>query len=206
VQKAWAAVRHTGYGEAVRIIASEIYGIEEITAESLEAAHEEGRLMGQAGERLRLLRDVANLDHVQIDHFQRPCPVEPLGPDFFLYDISWATLCSGQPDLKPLAQETGVTVTDLSSLREAMVRVFEQHADKAVAVKAQHAYNRTLRWRERSDAEAESALAAYLAGPADCCHRHFLWFGSDDRWHGGNQACHGMLGLDCYGLLFHQIH
>jgi len=31
VQKAWQAVRHTGYGEAVRLIARELYDIEEIT-------------------------------------------------------------------------------------------------------------------------------------------------------------------------------
>ncbi len=162
VEQAWQAVRFTGYGEAVRIIASEIYDIHEITADALETAHANSPTFGEPGERLRILRDVANLDHVQIDHFQRPVPIEAPGPDFFLYDINWAAMCSGTPDLEPLAEETGVTVTDLASLREAMETVFEQNAAKAVAIKAQHAYNRTLRWQERSDAEAEAALAAYL--------------------------------------------
>jgi len=165
VEQAWQAVRFTGYGEAVRIIASEVYGIHAITADALETAHANSPTCGEPGERLRILRDVANLDHVQIDHFQRPVPIETLGPDFFLYDISWAAMCSGTPDLQPLAEETGVNVTDLASLRMAMEIVFEQNAAKAVAVKAQHAYNRTLRWQERSDAEGEAALAAYLADP-----------------------------------------
>src|SRR5438128_10317569 len=50
VQQAWQAVRHTGYGEAIRITARELYGIEEITPEALEAAqprHERLRQPGQ---------------------------------------------------------------------------------------------------------------------------------------------------------------
>ena len=177
VQKAWDAIRFTGYGEAVRIIATEFYGLEEITAEGLEAAQAAAPAFGRPGERLRLLRDVANLDHVQIDHFRRDIPIERLGPDFFLYDITWAALCSGTPDLQPLAEETGVEITDLGSLRAAMETVFEQNAAKAVAVKAQHAYNRTLRWQERSDAEGEAALAANLADPEGTTEAHRLCLG-----------------------------
>ena len=38
IREAWEATQFTGYGEAVRIIASEIYGIDEITGKSLAAA------------------------------------------------------------------------------------------------------------------------------------------------------------------------
>jgi uncharacterized protein len=162
IRPAWEAVRHTGYGEAVRLIAREIYGIEEITADALEAAQPKNQALRQPGQRLRLLREVARLDHVQVDDFNRICQVDASGPDFFFYDISWVHFANGWPDLEPLAQETGVEVTDLASLRRAMAIVFERNAPLAVAVKSQHAYNRTLRWQERSDAEAAGALAAYL--------------------------------------------
>ena len=135
IEPAWQAVRHTGYGEAVRIIAKECYKIEEITADSLETAQADGPAYGQPGERLRILRDVATLDHVQTDHFKRPVPIDSPGPDFFLYDINWEAFCSGRPDHDILAEETGVAVTDLASLRESMQVVFDQNADKAVAVK-----------------------------------------------------------------------
>jgi predicted TIM-barrel fold metal-dependent hydrolase len=84
------------------------------------------------------------------------------GPDFFFYDISWVAFANGLPDLKPLAQETCVEVSDLASLRRAMGIVFEQNARVAIAIKSQHAYSRTLLWQERSDQEAAQALAAYL--------------------------------------------
>lgn len=161
VQDAWEAVQHTGYGDAVRIIAKEIYGLEELTADAIETAQANSDPLGQPGERLRILRDVANLDHVQTDHFKRPIPIETPGPDFFLYDISWANLCSGTPDLETLADETGVAIFTLTDLQDAMAAVFAEHSSRAVAVKSQHAYNRTLRWQERTDEEAARALAAW---------------------------------------------
>ena len=165
VRPAWEAVRHTGYGEAVSLIARELYKIEEITPAALEAAlpiHEE---LLQPGQRLALLRDQANLDHVQTDDFIWSCQPDPSGPDFFFYDLSWASFCGGKPDLDELAQETDVEVRNLDDLGQAMNRLFEKYAACAIAIKAQHAYNRTLSWQSRTDREAAMALAAYLYDP-----------------------------------------
>ncbi len=162
IEAAWQAVQHTGYGQAVQLIAQEIYEIDEITPSSLEAAQSRHAALRQPGQRIHLLRERANLDHVQVDDFVRTCEIDPSGPDFFFYDISWFPLASGQPDLSALATETGVEVRDLNSLRQAMGIAFEQNAHLAIAIKSQHAYDRTLYWQERSDAEAERALAAYL--------------------------------------------
>ena len=57
-------------------------------------------------------------------------------------------------------------VNDLASLKHAMAAIFAKHAACAIAVKSQHAYNRTLNWIERSDAEASTALNAVLTKPA----------------------------------------
>ena len=38
VQQAWEAVRHTGYGEAVRLIAKLVYEMDEMTPEAIEGA------------------------------------------------------------------------------------------------------------------------------------------------------------------------
>jgi hypothetical protein len=165
VRSAWDASRYTGYGEAVRIIAREVYGIEEITPESLESAQAIHAALLHPGQRLHLLRDKANLDHVQIDDFVRLCRVDSSGPDFFFYDISWVSLANGTPDLEPLARETGIEVRDLATLRQTMEAIFQQNAAVAIAIKSQHAYNRTLLWRERTDSEAARALASYLDDP-----------------------------------------
>jgi uncharacterized protein len=165
VRQAWEAIRFTGYGEAVRILAREVYGIEEIEGSALRDAAPRLQALRQPGERLRLLRDVARLDHTQTDDFCWPCLPDASGPGFFLYDLSWESFCSGTVDWEKLAAETGVTVRDLPTLRQAMETVFARHGRRAVAVKAQHAYNRTLRWQERTDAEAAHALQVTLTDP-----------------------------------------
>ena len=49
-------------------------------------------------------------------------------------------------------------------MRQAFEANFARYAPLAIALKTQHAYNRTLLWRKRSDAEAAPVLAQLLAG------------------------------------------
>ena len=177
IEPAWAAVQHTGHGEAVRLIAREVYGMAEITADALEAAQAQHQTLCAPGQRLQILRERANLDHVQVDNFTRTCPPDPSGRDFFFYDISWVNFCNANFDVKKLSAETNVDVHDLASLRAAMEQVFVQNAPSAVAIKSQHAYNRTLHWRERTDHEAALALDAYLADPASLSTEQQLCLG-----------------------------
>lgn len=162
IRDAWEAVQFTGYGEAVRLIASEIYGIGELTGEALVSVQSKLLDYRKPGGRYHLLRTVAHIDHVQIDDFCWACVPDVSGPAFFLYDISWADFCAGHPNFKAIAEETGIAVTNLDSLQAAMEAIFAKYAPCAIAVKAQHAYNRTLHWRERTRGEATRALYAAL--------------------------------------------
>ena len=166
IEPAWQAARFTGYGQAVRLMARHAYGLDELSAEGLAAAQGRTAELRRPGERYRLLRGVANLDHVQTDDFRWPCPPDHSGLDFFLYDLSWCSFCCGEVDAPAIALETGVEVADLPSLRRAMDAIFAKHAPCAIAVKSQHAYHRTLQWSERSDAEAAAALQTILRRPA----------------------------------------
>ncbi|MEM7031282.1 MAG: amidohydrolase family protein [Chloroflexota bacterium] len=177
VQPAWEAVQFTGYGEAVRLIARELYGIDEITADALEQAQPKNEALIQSGKRLRLLRDKANLDHVQTDDFVWECAPDPSGSDFFFYDLSWVSFCRGAPDLEALANETGITVHNLDTLDQAMEALFEKYAAFAIAIKSQHAYNRTLHWQKRSKREASLALATYLNTPDEYSPEDHLCLG-----------------------------
>lgn len=188
MQDAWDAVQHTGYGEAVRILARDLFGLEALTPETLGAAQEQAQGLAQPGERLRLLRDVANLDHIQTDDFTLGVEPDSSGRDFFFYDISWVGFCAGRPNCDEIAQHTGVEVTDLSSLGRAMDRIFEKYARLAVAVKSQHAYQRTLRWQERTEREAAHALDAYLRDGEEIDEATKLCLG-DWCWARGVELC-----------------
>lgn len=188
VEETWKSIRHTGYGEAVRLSAKHLYGIVEITGETLEAAAERNGEYVQPGQRLHILRDLANLDHIQTDDGSWPCNVDVSGPDFFFYDLSWATFCSGMPELEALATHTGIEAVDLATLREAMVALFAKYGPDAIAVKAQHAYNRTLRWEERTDDEAERAFQAYRRDGENVSEDDRLCLG-DWCWARGCELC-----------------
>ena len=158
VREAWLNSQFTGYGEAVRIIAEKVYGMSEITGDTLEAAQEKNRALRQPGERLRILKDVANLDHVQIDDGIWECKPDESGADFFLYDLSWVGFSCGEILPETIYNEVQIDVTNLETLREAMHALFAKYSPCAIAVKTQHAYNRTLDWQERPDRDAAIIL------------------------------------------------
>jgi predicted TIM-barrel fold metal-dependent hydrolase len=181
IADAWRAMRLTGYGEAIRIQAKLLYGIDELNLPSLAAAQPKYVALHQPGWRLRLLRDEAKLDHIQTDDKQWACDPDASGPDFFLYDLSWVNFCGRGLDFAALADATGITVGNLAQLRDAMARLFALHGPTAIAVKTQHAYNRTLRWQSRDDVDAERALQFILKHP--------------DQWDSPEGLCLGDWGL-----------
>lgn len=164
VRDAWEASKHTGYGEAVRLVAEEVYGIEELTAPALEQAQSTLKSLQRPGEMYRLLSDVARLDHVQIHDYQRTRQWESGHHEFFLHDLCWWQPCRGEIPVNEIYDETGIEVTNLDELREAFAEIFRRFAPTSIAVKSAHAYHRTLLWEERSDAAAARALQTALAG------------------------------------------
>lgn len=162
IAPAWQHCQHTGYGEALQRSARLVYGLTEITAASLAAAANQNKALRQPGQRLQLLREQANLAFVQLDYATWDCPPDPAGPDFFLRDLSWLSLASGEIDPEKLHAATDIAVHDLATLHSAMTELFARHAPTAIAVKSQHAYNRTIAWQERTEADAARALQQVL--------------------------------------------
>ncbi len=188
IQPAWEAVRHTGYGQAVQLIARDLFDMDDITVEAIEKASAQNQRLRQPGQRLQLLQEKANLDHVQIDNFRPVVEVDTSGADFFLYDLNLQDFCSGRPNLDTVARHSDIEVHDLASLRRALETLFARAAPLAVAVKSQHAYNRTLFWQERSDADAARALSAYLQNSAQFSEADRLCLG-DWAWARITELC-----------------
>ena len=164
ISDTWQKIRFTGYGEAVSLFAKELYGLDELDLSGLQTAQAQVDANMTEGSRLRLLRDVANLDHIQTDDFCWRCVPDAAGPDFFFFDINWAGAIGGDPRAEMLEEETGVSVSDLKSYRQAMEAIYEKYAGCAIAVKSQHAYGRTLEWHARDNSEVEPLLQRKLKG------------------------------------------
>jgi predicted TIM-barrel fold metal-dependent hydrolase len=99
-----------------------------------------------------------------VDDCRWACLPDSSGWDFFLYDLSWFGFCSGVIDVETIHKETGVLVRDLRGLSQAMEGIFAKYASCAVAVKTQHAYRRTLAWRERAEGDVEQVFQKRLTG------------------------------------------
>ena len=165
VAKAWEAMQFTGYGDAVRLHAKHVYDLDQITPEGAAACQDRLDALRKPGQRLALLRDVAKLDHVQTDNHCWCCAPDPTGPDFFLYDLSWVGFCGRSEVFDQVPQATGIEIGTLTQLRQAAEQLFEKLGPTTIAIKTQHAYNRTLAWSRRNDADAERALQAVLKDP-----------------------------------------
>lgn len=166
IRTAWEAVQFTGYGECVRWVAQNFFDMSEITADGIEAAAPAALALHQPGERLRILRDFAGLDHVQIDAFTTSVEIDESGPQFFRYDISWANFANGRVNARDVHALSGIEPQNAATLRAAFEAIFARFGPRAVAVKSQHAYQRTLRWVARTDDEVEPALQRALRGEA----------------------------------------
>ncbi|QXC52463.1 amidohydrolase family protein (plasmid) [Agrobacterium salinitolerans] len=158
IQPHWNNIQHSGYAEAVTLTAMQLFGIDELTPDSVATAQHCNPYPGKEGERLAILKDVAGLDHVQIDTNSRPLPLEMIGQDFFLYDLNMFDFAAGNPDFNQIESQLGEKIESLEALEAAIGTLFAISSNYAVAVKTQHAYARTLKWSPRSNEEAALAL------------------------------------------------
>lgn len=88
IADAWRAMQFTGYGEAVRIVAEQVYGMEELSGPAAVRAQVRLDALRTTAGSLHLLRDRALLDHIQIDSGLQPPERSAIAPDFYLYDLS----------------------------------------------------------------------------------------------------------------------
>src|SRR5947208_2154834 len=80
VRDAWEAIQLTGYGEAVRLIAHEIYGLEELTVDGLEAAQVTLTSLRRPGERPSGARRLVPRTRGRTRGREQPAPQDPYRP------------------------------------------------------------------------------------------------------------------------------
>jgi predicted TIM-barrel fold metal-dependent hydrolase len=84
-----------------------------------------------------------------------------------------------QLSVEEIFSASGVEVRDLATMEEAVAAIFARYGPVAIAVKSQHAYQRTLAWEERRRSDAEPAFDAVLLGRATeaerLCAGDWIW-------------------------------
>ena len=161
----WKPARLTGYGQALRIAIRDVYGLE-ISGATLPKINDAIRAANKPGLYRRILKEKARIRVSVLDDYWNATPVKP-DPEFFVlaHKFDRFVVPSSKADVDNLQSITGVSITSLGGLKQAMETSFRQFLDIGmVTVKSTIAYNRELLFRETPAAAAESDFTTLLRG------------------------------------------
>ena len=149
----WPAVKNTGYGQAAAIAVRDLYGIDEVSANTVPQIAEKYRALIKPGFYNKVLKEVARLDSCQVN--DGPFHQSDM-PELLLQDISIVAMHMG-----PYARDYGASagaVKELADWHQVIDKWFERYARYAVAAKSQAAYSRDL---DYEDVKAEQAAPIF---------------------------------------------
>ena len=139
----WPAVKNTGYGQAVRISLRELYGVDELSARTVDKVQAGYAKTRRPGFYRRILQEYGGIESCQVNRLRHgPFKLSDM-PDLLMQDISIVGMFAG-PGISQFAPPTGIDVKGLSDWHRVIQWWFDQYAPVAVAVKSQNAYSRDI--------------------------------------------------------------
>jgi len=155
----WPYVRHTGYGQALNVMATELFGVERIAPETFDELNRNASSFAHPGYYQTMLRERANI--------ALSCRTVWSGsPTFcdqdFLFPVpqfdNFATPAN-RADLRALERQTDVSIASLNDLLTALDRAFDLRTEEhMIGVKIFLAYKRTLSFENAIYARAEEVF------------------------------------------------
>lgn len=157
----WAAVKNTGYGQAVRIAMQQLYEGDDLsaaTAKKVQAAYEQTR---RAGFYRHVLCDLAKIESCQVNCLSRPFGESDM-PTLLMQDLSIVGMFAG-PDLNGFGKPTGIEVRSLADWHRVIGWWFDKYGQCAVAVKSQNAYSRDIDYEQVPAEKVEAVFKKRVA-------------------------------------------
>jgi len=152
--------RHTGYQLCIRETLRALFDEEDLRADNYERISQRLQEHAAPGFYTRLLRDIANIEYAHVNYLQKPLFAEMEPADLLGVDLSINPLCA-PPDLKILEKTLGSKVTTLPEAMAAIDACFDQYGSKAVAIKSQCAYWRSLNFLNADAKDAAPLFKRY---------------------------------------------
>lgn len=156
----YARCRHTGYQLCVRETLRLLFDEPDLRADNYERISKRIAENPVPGFYAHILHDVANIEYAHVNCIQNSVFRETKTPEAFGVDLSINSLCAA-PKLKTLAELLGEKVNTLSDARAAVDACFQKYGEKAVAIKSQCAYWRSLNFVNASEEQAEPLFKRY---------------------------------------------
>jgi predicted TIM-barrel fold metal-dependent hydrolase len=205
IEPYWPGAKHTGYGLNVRLALKDIYGIDDLSKESVGRLEEAYRAVIKPGFYRRLLRDVGNIESCQVNRWPF---LESEQPDLLMSDLHISGMIEDDWDPR-YAREAAVAVESLDDWHRVMDHWIATYGKKAVAVKSTMAYQRDLDCVRTPPEEVRKAFLKKLRkeplAPAErkALEDHLFWHAVDRatemglpvKLHTGYYAGHGHMPL-----------
>ncbi len=159
--------RNTGYLLCVRESVKALYGEDDITDSNCEKISEQIRNNIQFGFYRKILRDIANIEYVQINCLQSGTfrESEPAS-DLICFDLSTVGIASSIRSVDSLNRFSKTKIKTLKQAHKTIENIFEKFGPKAIAVKDQSAYGRRLLYEKVKDEDVEPAFKKFVENPS----------------------------------------
>ncbi len=138
----WLAVKNTGYGQAARISLRELYGVEDLSAATVEKVQAGYEKLRAPGFYRHILCEIGKIESCQVNTLTTPF-LESAQPTLLMQDLSIVGMFAG-PNMKLFGDPTGLRVSSLGDWHQTIDWWFNKYGRYAVAVKSQDAYRRDL--------------------------------------------------------------
>jgi len=168
----WSAARNTGYARSLDIAARELYGIDAINGDTLDALNARFVAAREAGGHYdTVLKRTAKIVTSIEDGGSSCVPGGGAEVDFDYFSpvlrLDGFIAPESKDALAELSKQTGVAIASLADLKHAVEVQLDHNLERGwIGLKCGLAYMRTLRFDAVSDADAEDDFAKLLEGAA----------------------------------------
>ena len=151
----WNVCRYTGYGQCLSISARDIYGIDDICADTIEALNEAYLKSYEENHYRRVLKEKCNIEISILDIWDNV----PVDRDFFVPSnrIDRLIMPRKGSQIQDLESATGITISSFDNYLEACEIRINQFADASPILKLGIAYHRDLNFARITRSAAETA-------------------------------------------------
>jgi hypothetical protein len=161
VEPYYQRAAQTGYLLNVRESVRALYGHDDLNADNVDDISAQIAAMIRPGFYQRILADVCNIEHCQVNSLETPLLMDTAYPALLCQDMSFVPLSTGL-QIEEVAATAGISVSSLADWHSVVDWCFANIGPRAIALKNQSAYGRRLDYADVDAATAAPLFARFL--------------------------------------------
>ena len=190
IEPFWQNIKNTGYSKSILITLKKLYDIEEINQKNLDEIQQKYLKFKKKGYYKTVLRDIANIKYCQVNSLDGKCFRETEYPELLKQDLSIIPMFTDENSvlgetIEQFSKPTGIKVKNIDDWYAVIDWYFEKYGNKAIAVKSQNAYSRTLDYEKVSKENAAPIFLKKLENKKiekaekKALEDHLFWYAVD---------------------------